>query len=139
MDELAAIINEIVVIQRGFTKYTPKHAIYFDFIGYDEIKVFNKKARLVVTHGGAGSIITALEHGAMVIAIPRLKKYSEHNNDHQLDIVNAMMQEGKIYTVYDIDDLYGMLSNVDRVRKLAPNKGKKDLKGFLKVHLSCLE
>ena len=47
MDEIAGRIDEEVVIQIGSTRYTPKHAGYFDFtdeIEYKEIsyRTFNR-------------------------------------------------------------------------------------------------
>lgn len=112
MDEIAESINEKVIIQIGHTKYNPRNAEYFDFKTYPEIQELNQKARVVVCHGGVGSIITALEQGTPVISVPRLKKYGEHSNDHQLDIVNAMAEEGKIIAVYDVDELEDALHTI---------------------------
>jgi UDP-N-acetylglucosamine transferase subunit ALG13 len=47
-----------------------------------------------------------------VISVQRLERCGEHSNDRQLDIVNAMAEEGKIMAVYDIDELEDALRNV---------------------------
>ncbi len=87
MDEIAGTIDEDVIMQIGHTNYTPKNATYFRFKDdFSEIVNLNKNARLVVCHGGAGSIIAALEQKTPVIAVPRLKKFREHLNDHQFEI-----------------------------------------------------
>lgn len=114
MDEIAGSMDEKVIMQIGHTNYKPINAEYFDFNTYPEIQELNRKARVVVCHGGEGAIITALEQGASVISVPRLKRYGEHSNDHQLDIVNAMAEEGKIMAVYDIDGLEDALRNVGK-------------------------
>jgi UDP-N-acetylglucosamine transferase subunit ALG13 len=112
MDEIAGKIDEEVVMQIGSTKYRPKNARYFDFIeDFEKIKELNRKARVVVCHGGAGTIITALDEGAPVIAVPRLKEHGEHINDHQLELVDALSNNGKILAVYDIDLLEETLSS----------------------------
>jgi beta-1,4-N-acetylglucosaminyltransferase len=112
MDEIAGKIDEKVIIQIGYTKYTPKYAEYFEFKTYQEIQELNKKARVVVCHGGEGSIITAIEQRTPVISVPRLSKYGEHNNNHQLEIANELEKEGKIMAIYNINDLEDALHNV---------------------------
>ena len=113
MDEIAGKIDEKVIIQIGYTtKYKPKYAEYFDFKTYPEIQELNQKTRVVVCHGGEGSIITAIEQGTPVISVPRLKKYGEHNNNHQLEIVHAMAEEGKIIAVYDVNKLEKVLRTI---------------------------
>ena len=112
MDEIAGSIDEKVIMQIGPTNYKPKNAEYFDFKTYPEIQKLNQKARVVVCHGGEGSIITAIEQGTPVISVPRLKKYGEHNNNHQLEIVHAMAEEGKIVAVYDVNELEDALRTI---------------------------
>ena len=138
MDEIAGKIDEEVIMQIGYTKYKPKNAEYFDFIeSYKEIQELNRRARVVVCHGGAGAIITALEQGTRVIAVPRLKKYGEHTDDQQLDIVKAMAEEEKIIAVYDVEELENALKSVSE----GSMKIEKDerLITFITDYLSSLE
>jgi len=112
MDEIAGKTDEKIIMQIGSTKYKPKNAEYFDYIeDHKKIQELNRKARVVVCHGGAGVIITASAQKSSVIAVPRLKKYDEHINDHQLELVNALEKKGKISVVYDIDQLESALRN----------------------------
>jgi len=112
MDEIASKIDEEVIMQIGTSRYKPKNAVYFDFINdFEKVKKLNRKARVVVCHGGAGTIITALDEGKPVIAVPRLKKYGEHINDHQLELVDVLSNIGKILAVYDIELLEKALKN----------------------------
>jgi UDP-N-acetylglucosamine transferase subunit ALG13 len=105
MDEIAGVIDEEVIIQIGSTKYTPKNAKYFTFMDSEQIKEVTNKARLIVCHGGAGTLISALEQGKRIIAIPRLKRYDEAMDDHQREIVEVLSKAGKIMAVYDIENL----------------------------------
>ena len=138
MDEIAGKIDEEVVMQIGYTNYKPRNAEYFDFIeNYEEIQELNREARVVVCHGGAGAIITALEQGTPVIAVPRLKKYAEHTDDQQLDIVTAMAEEGKIITEYGVERLEKVLVSInEKFIKIEKDRG---LVNFLKDYLSDLE
>ena len=78
-------IKEKVVVQAGYTKYKSDVMEIFDTIPKDEFEEYMSKASLVITHGGVGSILTALDNNKKVIAVPRLKEYKEHNNNHQCD------------------------------------------------------
>ena len=64
-----------------------------------------KEADLVITHGGVGSIMSAVKLGKKVIAVPRLKKYDEHVNDHQLEIVDTFKKQGIIIGVNGVEEL----------------------------------
>ena len=78
------LIKDKVVVQAGFTKYSSDNMEIFDLIPQDEFNNLMSKADLVITHGGVGNIISALEKNKKVIAVPRLAKYGEHINDHQI-------------------------------------------------------
>jgi UDP-N-acetylglucosamine transferase subunit ALG13 len=112
MDEIAGNIDEEVIMQIGSTSYKPKYAKYFESIeDFQKIIDLNKNARVVVCHGGAGVILTALDQGTPVIAVPRLKRLYEHFNDHQLEIVDALAKEGKIIAVYDVEKMDNALNS----------------------------
>ena len=132
MDEIAGNLNEEVVIQKGHTKYAPKNATYFDFALEDEIKELCRKARVVVTHG-AMLIIDALEQGTPVIAVPRLKRYGEHIDDHQLYLVQELEKEQKVVAVYDINKLEPALAGLGtKSPKLVTNRRLVNaLKGYI--------
>lgn len=94
LKELDALINEgriqeEVFAQIGNSNYCPEN---FKFVHFLDKADFDKQigqADLIITHSGVGSIITALHAHKPVIVFPRLAKYKEHVDDHQLDIANA--------------------------------------------------
>lgn len=106
MDEIAGKIDEDVVMQIGHTTYKPVNAEYFSFLdSFEEILRLNRDARVVVSHAGAGSIVTALKEKTPVIVVPRLKRYNEHMNDHQLEIAKAMSDDRNVIVLYDTEFL----------------------------------
>jgi UDP-N-acetylglucosamine transferase subunit ALG13 len=110
MDEIAGKIDEKVIMQIGHTNYKPVNAEYFSFVdSFEEILRLNRDSRVVVSHAGAGSIVTALKQKTPVIVVPRLKKYNEHMNDHQLEIAHAMSDDKNVTVVYDIESLKDFL------------------------------
>jgi len=87
---------------------------------------------VVVTHG-AMTIIDALEEGTPVIAVPRLKKYHEVINDHQIYLVQELEKDGKVTAVYDVEELEEALEKVGtKPVKLVKDRRLVDtLKGYI--------
>ena len=70
-----------------------------------ELEKLVEKSDLIITHAGIGSIEMALEKNKKVIAVPRLKKYGEHVNDHQKDIEEKFSENGWIIGIKDVAEL----------------------------------
>jgi UDP-N-acetylglucosamine transferase subunit ALG13 len=98
-------IKEKVVGQIGNSKYEPRNFKWFRFTSFDKLNRLYMGADVMITHGGAGSILNGLDRGKPVIAVPRLEKYNEHVNDHQMDLVKFLEKKNKIIAVYDVRDL----------------------------------
>lgn len=99
------LIKDKVVVQAGSTKYKSDNMEIFDLIDQDTFNDLIKKASYVITHAGVGTILTALLAGKKVIAVARLKKYKEHVNDHQLEIIRAFSKEKYIIGIEDVKEL----------------------------------
>ena len=107
IDELIdkRIITDRVFAQIGVSDYKPKNYEYVDFMTQDE---FNKKlseADTIITHAGTGVIINAVKKGKKVIAIPRLAKYGEHVDDHQIQLIKQFEELNFIEPCYELDHL----------------------------------
>ena len=114
MDEIGPKIDDEIIMQIGHTDFTPKNVPFFRFKTNDEIRRIYLESDLVITHGGVGSIMTALRFGKPVISVPRLSRYDEHKNDHQLDIVDLFNKKNLIKVVYNVDFL---LSEINSLKK----------------------
>lgn len=95
------IIEDDIIVQSGHTKYNSNKLTIKQFVSYKEMDLLCEQARLIITHAGTGSIIAGLKKGKSVIACARLKKYGEHNDDHQLQIVSALVNQGHILSWED--------------------------------------
>ncbi|MCR6514900.1 MAG: PssE/Cps14G family polysaccharide biosynthesis glycosyltransferase [Clostridium sp.] len=98
-------IKEEVVIQSGNTPFTSKKYKVIPFLAQGEFDEYINKSDLVITHGGVGSIFTAFKYNKKVITMPRLSKYNEHNDDHQLEICEKFDREGYTKNCTDYDTL----------------------------------
>ena len=108
------LIQDKVIVQAGFTKYSSDNMEIFDLIPQDEFNNLMSKADLVITHGGVGNIISALEKNKKVIAVPRLAKYGEHINDHQTQIIAKFNDLGYIIGLQDVDELDRAIKEVKK-------------------------
>ncbi|MBO4245583.1 MAG: beta(1,3)galactosyltransferase EpsH [Bacilli bacterium] len=106
-------IKDKVIMQTGYTEYNGLIE-HFNFAPEDELNEMVKKCDILITHAGVGSIFKGLEYGKKVIAIPRLKKYHEHVNNHQLDISKNFLEAGYIKVVNDIADLGNTIKNINK-------------------------
>lgn len=108
--------DEEVVIQTGFSNYVPENCEYEKFFGHDEMKYYVRKARIVITHGGPSSFIMPLQIGKIPIVVPRMEKYNEHVNNHQVDFVNQVADRQKnIIVVDDMNNLEDTLINYKQI------------------------
>lgn len=115
------IIKEEVIMQTGITKYKGKNKNVktIDFTNIDEFNKYIKDANYIITHGGVGTILDSLKLGKKVIAVPRLSKYAEHENDHQLQIVEKFDKEGYIIGKLEENSLEDC---IERLKKFKPKK-----------------
>lgn len=98
-------IKEEIVAQIGATDYIPKYFQYKRFMDKEEFESYQDIADVVISHGGTGALIGASKKRKNIIAVPRLAKFGEHVDDHQLQIVKVLESEGYIRAVYDINKL----------------------------------
>lgn len=103
------IIKDEIIVQAGVTKYTSSYMKVFDLIPSDEFEDLVNKADLIITHAGVGSILSAITLGKVTIAAARDKKYKEHVNNHQYEILERFMEDGYVLGLTDFDKLDDIL------------------------------
>jgi UDP-N-acetylglucosamine transferase subunit ALG13 len=109
-------IKEKVFVQAGYTKYQSADMEIFDLMPVDEFKKLIAKADLIITHGGVGSIMNGIQNGKKILAAPRLKKYNEHVNDHQVQIIDEFYKMGYILPLKDFNKLDKLLIKIKKFR-----------------------
>ena len=133
MDLIAGTGNFNVIMQIGSSSYIPRHGKWERFMDYNLILQYISEADVTVTHAGAGTILDILFTGKIPVVVPRLKRYNEATDDHQLELVKALEKRDLIIPVYDIRNLgeailTGLEVNSDRHRmkiiKLTKNRSR---------------
>ena len=91
-------IKDKVIVQSGYTKYTSNNMEVVDLMPMDKFNKCINDCDILITHGGVGTILDGLKKGKKIIAFPRLSKYMEHVNDHQVEIIEEFYNSGFILT-----------------------------------------
>ena len=99
------VITDKVFAQIGSSNYKPKYFEYVDFISQEDFIKKMDECDIVITHAGTGAIVNAIKKNKKVIAVPRLAKYGEHVDDHQIQIIDEFKQLNLIEPVYELEDL----------------------------------
>ncbi len=109
------IIKEKVVVQAGYMygKYESKNMEMFDLVDRDKFAEMMAECSYLITHGGVGSILTGIKASKKVIVCPRLSKYNEHMNDHQVQIVDEFSKAGYILAYNEGDDLGEIINHIN--------------------------
>ncbi len=105
-------IDDEVIMQLGHTQFNTRHQSY-DFSTSFEEDI--KRADIIITHGGVGTIMNGLLNNKKVIVVPRLSKYNEHVDDHQLEITNKLTNLGYIYSANSFEELKKLMDNIDQL------------------------
>ena len=101
-----------IIAQAGYSKYNSDKIKMYDFMPQEDIDKYIQNSEFIICHGGVGTIFEALKYNKKILVVPRLKKYKEHKNDHQIEICNELQRCG--YLLYlnedeDIDDKLDLL------------------------------
>ena len=115
------LIKEDVFAQIGESSYKPTNLEYSCVLAKDKFDELSRNSSGIISHAGMGTILSAVDNGKPLLVMPRLKRFGEHVNDHQLGTAKKFGQLGYVLVAYDTDKLPG------KIRQL------KDFKPALRV------
>lgn len=90
-------VDEKVVFQIGDSNYRPLHGTCRRFFDFAAMRRHIRSADLIISHAGIGSILLCLTNGKKPVVYPRLKKFREHVDDHQLQIALYWGRHGLVF------------------------------------------
>ncbi len=124
IDEIAPDLGEEEIIAQtpkgSYVPHNIKAIEYLDSAGYKNIM---SRARLIVSHAGTGTIISALMLKKPIIVMPRRASLGEHRNEHQLATVNKFEELQFVYAAYDSTQLQELIrsGNIKCRKELGSN------------------
>ena len=102
-----------VIAQVGFDGYKSKNFKTFDMISDKSFKKIINECDLIITHAGTGTVISCLKQNKKVIVFPRMSKFNEHYDDHQLELCNIFTKLNYVLCAKDKNELKDILMNID--------------------------
>ena len=104
------LIDETIVAQIGNGRYEPRQMAFYRFLDKFELDKRIDDATMLIGHAGAGTIGLALERKKPILVVPRLKKYNEHVNDHQVATARKFEELGHVLVAYEMQDIPAKLN-----------------------------
>lgn len=106
--------QEEVIVQAGHTVYDTSRTDWHvtDFLSPTEFENAIMQADVVICHGGAGTMLTAMKNGKQVIVMARKLEFSEHNNDHQAELAMKLASEGYLQNVQTVEEMQTALQSI---------------------------
>ncbi len=102
--------DEPLLIQFGHGKpVTAPKTTWTPFLPVGVFEQTIADASLIITHGGCGTLLTAIRRGKVPVVMPRRKKNGEHVNDHQLQLTQALAADAYIVPALEPQDLAGAI------------------------------
>ncbi|MBN9692881.1 MAG: hypothetical protein J0M24_21760 [Verrucomicrobia bacterium] len=98
-------IQEEVFAQIGPGEYRPKHMKHTEVLAKDAFEDVISRSTGLISHAGIGSINAALKYHKPMVVLPRLKRFGEHVNDHQLYTARKFESLGCVLVAYEESDL----------------------------------
>jgi len=101
-----ALAEGPVLMQIGhIAGFVPRFCEWQDFFGPEDFARWLREADVVVTHAGCGTLRQAIRLGKTPVVMPRLRRYGEHVNDHQLELLEAFSSAGLVVPALEKQDL----------------------------------
>lgn len=94
-----------LVVQYGPGEPPRNATVAVPWMSFDEIITNLTNADRVVSHAGVGTILCAIQAGQVPVVFPRLERYGETVDDHQLDLARRLAQTGKVVVVESGEEL----------------------------------
>jgi beta-1,4-N-acetylglucosaminyltransferase len=133
MRALESLPGERLLVQHGPVDPPPRAARASAFMQFPEMIESMEAADVVVCHAGAGSILCALRAGHTPVVVPRLKRYQETVDDHQVEFSRALAAEGKVIAVENLDELGAAVASAP------PRRSAEDRGGLLPIQVAVRE
>ena len=104
-----------VFAQIGQSEYHPSNIQWTNFLEPEEFKRKYEAAKVIVSHAGTGSIITALQLGKPILVMPRRANLRETRNDHQAATSEQFRRFDSVEVAWDENELIAKLEAIDNL------------------------
>ena len=99
LNALEALPEGELVVQHGPGEPPANATEAAPWMTFAEIVDHMERAEHVVSHAGAGTILCAARAGQIPIVFPRLQRFEETVDDHQLELARRLAEDGRVVVV----------------------------------------
>ena len=134
------LIKEEVIVQKGYTDYVMKNCKSEKLISYDDMQKYINDARIIITHGGPASFISALSINKIPIVVPRKEELNEHVNNHQLEFSKEVAKRmNNIIVAENDEELINSILNYNKIVKKMNSSNYSNNKRFCEALLKEID
>ena len=106
-------LDDEVLAQVGHRGYRPRHMKWVETLEREAFGERVARARALVGHAGVGTILTALEAGKPLLVMPRLRRYGEIVNNHQVVTARKFAELGHVLMAHDEREIPAQLAALE--------------------------
>lgn len=124
-----------IVYQSADADFNSNKGVVFESLTPKQYEQYFNECDIFISHAGMGSIITALDNNKPIIILPRMYKYNEHRNDHQITTAERFKSFENIYYSEHENDIANLIKIASNhvANEITNIKVEKSLLDFLKV------
>lgn len=112
IDALTLFPADELIVQYGPAARPDGVAEAYEWLSFPDMLHYMQRASAVITHAGVGTILCAMDMGRKPIVMPRLKRFGETVDDHQVEFATVLERTGRVSVAWTAEQL----------RELAPRE-----------------
>jgi UDP-N-acetylglucosamine transferase subunit ALG13 len=94
-----------LVVQHGPAAAPSAAKEAYEWLTFEQVLGFMGEADTVISHAGTGTILCASNMGHVPVVMPRLKRFGETVDDHQVALATVFERTGRVAVVWDVESL----------------------------------
>ncbi len=114
MSALDQLSPQDLVVQHGPASAPRGVTEAHQWLTFDQVLRFMGEAHTVISHAGAGTILCASNMGHIPVVMPRLKRFGETVDDHQVELATVFERTGQVAVAWDAASLPGRVAQASK-------------------------
>ena len=115
IEAIAPLSPDELVVQHGPATPPPQGAKeVHEWLTFEQVLEYMDAADVVISHVGAGTILCAAQMGHVPVVMPRLKRYGEAVDDHQVALASMFERTGRVAVVWEPQSLPERVAQASR-------------------------
>ena len=103
-----------IFAQVGESEYRPKNFEFARLLGRADFDAYLERSSSIVAHAGTGTIIQVLIQRKPLLVFPRLSRFGETRNDHQVGTARHFALKGQVLAAFDEESFLDCLGRLNQ-------------------------